>query len=242
MELEEILKNYGLKDKQAKVYLACLQVGSGPVLKIAQTAGLARSTTELVLNALVEKSLVSTYNKKKVKYFTAENPRNIIADLKTKTNLIEESLPKLLALYGQNQNRPAVRFYEGKQGIETILAEILDEAKELLSFGSAEDLFQTIETFPQFVAQRVAKNIPIKLILKDSEKARERKTLGKEHLREVKLISKNYNYHGLIYIWNDKIAMFSLKDQLTAVVTESHELTQVQRSLFMSLWDKLNNY
>ena len=36
MKLEQTLKDYGLKEKQIKVYLACLQLGTGPVVKIAQ--------------------------------------------------------------------------------------------------------------------------------------------------------------------------------------------------------------
>jgi len=42
----------------------------------------------------------------------------------------------------------------------------------------------------------------------------------------------------LIYIWKDKLAMFSFKEELVALVIESKELAQVQRSLFQALWDK----
>src|SRR3989338_11711458 len=138
--LERTLIDYGLRPKQAKVYLATLQVGSGPILKIAQQAGLARSTTEIVLNTLLDKGLVSSFKKKRVKYFSADDPHTIIGTMKEKTTIMERALPKFMAVYGSSKTRPSVRFYEGKAGIKIILEEILNEAKNLMSIGSPDDL------------------------------------------------------------------------------------------------------
>ena len=52
MRLEQTLKDYGLKEKQIKVYLACLQLGTGSVVKIAQKAGMPRSTVYEILESL----------------------------------------------------------------------------------------------------------------------------------------------------------------------------------------------
>lgn len=239
MDLYNILIEYGLREKQARVYLACLEVGSAPILKIARQAGLARSTTELELEALLDRGLVSSFKKKRIRYFSADDPHTIVNSLKDKTELIQRFLPKFMALYGSNKQRPSVRFYEGKSGMKLILNEILSEAKEILCFSSAEDLFGTIEEFSEFVKQRVKAKIPIKVILRNTEKAQERKQLGPSELRQVKLISKDFEYHGLIYIWNEKIAMFSFKGDFVALAIESKELAQVQRSLFSALWQGL---
>lgn len=238
MQLEKALAEYGLKEKEARVYLAALQVGSGSVLRISQKAGLARSTTDITLKSLRNKGLVSAFRKSSGHYYSAEDPHKIVSTLKSKTETIERSLPKLLALYGESMVRPTVRFYEGKRGIALILDEILDEARELLSFGSAEDLFETVESFPVFVDKRVRAKIPIKVILTDSEKARERQGLGPTQLREVRIIGPEYSHHGVFYIWRNKVAMFSLKQEISVVLIESKELTQLQRNLFMALWDK----
>jgi len=239
LDLERTLIDYGLRPKQAKVYLATLQVGSGPILKIAQQAGLARSTTEIVLNTLLDKGLVSSFKKKRVRYFSADDPHTIIGSLKEKTTIMERALPKFMAVYGSSKSRPTVRFYEGKPGMKIILEEILNEAKSLLSFASVEDLFATLENYPDFVKKRVELKIPVRVILRDSPKARERKVLGPQHLREVRLIPEHYDYHGLFYIWNDKIAMFSFGEDLSAILIESQELSQMQRASFNFMWDSL---
>src|SRR3989338_7658914 len=90
-QLERILIEYGLKEKQAQVYLACLEVGSGTVLQIAQRASMPRSTTELELNHLLDKGLVSMYKKKSVKYFSADDPHVLLNTLEEKTELIQRA-------------------------------------------------------------------------------------------------------------------------------------------------------
>jgi len=239
LDLERTLIDYGLRPKQAKVYLATLQLGSGPILKIARQAGLARSTTEIVLASLLEKGLVSYFKKKRVKYFSADDPHTIIGTMKEKTTIMERALPKFMAVYGSSKTRPSVRFYEGKAGIKIILEEILNEAKNLMSIGSPDDLFSTIESFPEFVKKRLELKIPIKVIMKDSAKARERKNLGPQQLREARLTPEQYEYHGTFYIWNDKIAMISLTEELSAIVIESKELAQMQKAAFNFMWDSL---
>src|SRR3989344_6820455 len=241
LDLERTLIDYGLRPKQAKVYLATLEVGSGPILKIASQAGLARSTTEIVLVSLLEKGLVSSFKKKRVRYFSADDPHTIVSSLKEKTTIMERALPKFMAVYGSKKSRPTVRFYEGKKGMKIILDEILNEAERLISFGSPADLFATLEDFPEFVKKRVELKIPVKVIMRDSPKARERKALAPQQLREVRLMSEDYEYHGLFYIWNDKIAMFSFGEDLSAIVIESKELTEMQKAAFNFMWDNLSD-
>jgi len=240
MDLEKTLKNYGLTEKQAKIYLACLELGSAPVQKISQKSALPRSTCYEILEFLKQQSLVSVFSKKKTKYFSAADPKEVISSAKEKVGLLEQALPEFEAVYGQAKNRPTVRFYQGEAGMKTILKEILAEAKELLAFNHAEDLFAVLgDYWSEFVKQRMAKKIPVRVILRDTEKGRERQSLGLKELRDVKLIPASYQFHGVIFIWSKKIAMFSFKKDLVALVIESEELTNVQRALFNNLWENL---
>jgi sugar-specific transcriptional regulator TrmB len=239
MDLEKTLENYGLDEKQAKIYLATLELGSASVQKISQKAGLPRSTCYEVLETLSQKGLISTFLKKKIKYFSAEEPEKIIDLTREKIQGFEKALPQFRALYGEARIRPTARFYQGEQGIKIILDEILKEADELLAFSSAEDLFSALPDFPRFVEKRVKKKIPSRVILRESEKAQERKALGPKELRQVKIIPASYDYHGLIYIWHNKIAMFSFKKDMLAIVIESKELAQVQKAMFELIWNSI---
>ena len=161
MKLDKILINYGLTEKQAQVYLACLELDSAPVQKIALKSALPRTTVYEVLELLKRKSLVSSFLKKKVRYFTAQDPNQLVKIAQNNVDELKEALPNFNAIFGKNRNKPTTRFYEGKQGMKIILEEILDEAKEIMSFVSADDLFSELgDDFYRFVERRFKKKIP----------------------------------------------------------------------------------
>jgi HTH-type transcriptional regulator, sugar sensing transcriptional regulator len=239
MKLDKILINYGLTEKQAKIYLACLELDSAPVQKIALKSALPRTTVYEVLELLKRKSLVSYFLKKKVKYFTAQDPNKLIKIAQNNVDDLKESLPQFNAMFGQSRNKPTTRFYEGKQGMKIILEEILDEAKEIMSFVSADDLFSELgDDFYKFVEKRFKKKIPVKVLFsQDTPKARERQKLGPSQLRQVKILSGEFEHQGQVLVWGNKIAMFSFTNDYVAVVIESKNLAQVQRAMFNYLWD-----
>ena len=241
MKLENILQNYGLSRKEAIVYLACLELGSASVQKIARKAGLPRSTVYEVLDDLNNQNFVNSFRRKHIKYYSAEDPAQVIKLAQVKVDAMSEVLPQLNAMYGQAKQRPTVRFYQGKNGMKMILEELLDEADEMLSFSSAEDLFRELgDYFDKFVERRVKKKIPARVILNESKKAQERKRLGPQHLRQVKILPDTHLHQGQIFIWKNKIAMFSFTNDFTAIVIESKELYKVQKAMFEQLWELAN--
>jgi len=244
MVLEKVLKEYGLKEKHARVYIACLELGSGSVLKIAKKAALPRSTTEVILNALQDKGFVSSFRKRKAKYFSTEDPKKIIAGAKAKAELLERALPEFRELYARSNVIPTVRFYQGREGMrkvfDEIRAEAHTEAKELLAFSSVDDIFALLgKDFYDFVRERVRLKLPSRVILRESEKAWERVRLAPQELRQVRLVSIAYEHHGLIYIWGNKVAMMALKHEWSVLIIESEELAKSQKMFFEALWDAL---
>lgn len=240
MKLNLILQKFGLTAKEASLYLAALELGSASVQKIAGKAGVVRSTGYEVLEVLRGKGLVTTFLKKRVRYYSAEDPNQVRQLAESRLDTLKDALPELNALAGKTRHRPSVRFYEGTEGMRTILKEILAEASELSAFGAAEDLFKEFSDFRTFfVKERVQRKIPIRVIHRDSPTARERQRLGPSELREVRIIPNTYPYHGIIYIWKNKIAMFSFQNNYVAIVTESRELADMQRALFNNLWELL---
>lgn len=241
MSLEETLKEYGLKEKHAQVFLACLELGSGSILNISQKAALPRSTTEVILNALQERGFVSSFKKKNARYFSTEDPKKIISNAKAKAELLEKALPDFRELYARSNIIPTVRFYHGKEGMRVVFGEILeDKPKELLAFSSVDDLFDLLgKEFTKFVEKRAGLGIRSRVILRESEKAWERVRSGEKQLRQVRLISPDYEHHGLVYVWGNKIAMISLKHEWSVLIIESEELAKSQKMLFEALWDSL---
>lgn len=240
MNLEKALETYGLTEKQAKIYLACLELGSSSVPKIAQKSGISRSTCYEILDILGRHGFVSKFQRKKIINYSAESPRLLIKLAQSKASILEEALPQFDAIYGEARVRPTVRFYEGKEGMKLILEEILEKAKELLAFSSADDLFKTLETeYPEFVKRRIKLKIPAKVVLRQSPKALERARLGPRELREVRFIINPSEYHGTQFIWGRKVAMFAYTPDIVALVIESEALSVMQKTMFEIIWNSL---
>ncbi|OGL60467.1 hypothetical protein A3H10_00020 [Candidatus Uhrbacteria bacterium RIFCSPLOWO2_12_FULL_46_10] len=242
MHIEKTLETFGLTEKETKIYLACLELGPSSVQRISRKAGLPRSTCYEVLENLQRQGLAATFRRKTVKYFSVEEPERVVELAREHVALLERALPELRARYGEARHRPTVRFYQGREGMKLILEEVLSEADEFLSFSSSEDLFAILgDDFQRFVERRVKKRIPARVILRESVVAAERQRLGPQELREVRTIPASYEYHGLVFIWGRKIAMFSFKKDLVAIVVESDELAQVERAMFEFIWQSLRS-
>lgn len=239
MNLSKILQSYGLTEKQAKVYLACLELGTGSAQKIAEKALLPRTTVYEVLEHLVQHGFISTFLKKHIKHYSAEDPQQVIRLAESKVNTLKDALPEMNAIVGKSRKRPTVRFYQGKEQMKMVLEEMLAEADELLSFAAPEDLFRELgDWYLDFVKRRIKQRVSVRLIATDSVRARERQKIGIGELRTVKIVPNIFPYHSNKWIWKNKIGMFSFTGDLVAVVIESKELADMERAMFEHLWSR----
>lgn len=114
------LKNIGLSDNEAKVYLAMLELGPAPVLEIAAKASINRPTAYFQIESLKKMGLVSSQNKGAKQLFLAESPDQLEFIINRETKLIEQKktelskvLPELKTLYNLAEDKPLVRFLKG---------------------------------------------------------------------------------------------------------------------------------
>ena len=64
------LKQLGLLEKEAKVYLASLELGEATVLELAKKSALNRTTVYVEIEKLGQRGLVSSIEKGKKRYFS----------------------------------------------------------------------------------------------------------------------------------------------------------------------------
>ena len=58
MKAEEALKEFGLNDREVKVYLALLKIGTSSVHSIAEKTGIIRTTVYDIIKSLIEKFII----------------------------------------------------------------------------------------------------------------------------------------------------------------------------------------
>lgn len=151
-----ILEKLGLSEKEAKVYLAALELTQDTVQNIAKKAGVNRPTTYFILKKLMQLGLISTLEKGKKTLFIAENPKELenllderVRDIERGRKELKENMNQLLAIYNAKQDKPIVKYFEGADGLEAMDRyghNLMKKGSEMLSLGAVDKLEQY---FPQ---------------------------------------------------------------------------------------------
>ncbi len=168
--LEQELKNLGLVEKEAVVYLAALELGSSTIQEIAGKSQISRSTTYEVIESLVKKGLMSSLTKGKKKYFSAEDPERLLSFIDAKEKEFEKRkkelkavLPELKEVSSLSRQRPRIKFYEGKQGIRRIQEDILrtKNLRTIEEFVPLDDAYQLFPAHPRDHRHGMGKKIEV---------------------------------------------------------------------------------
>jgi HTH-type transcriptional regulator, sugar sensing transcriptional regulator len=238
-ELIPILTNIGLTEKESKVYLSTLEIGSSVVSEIAKKAKINRVTTYDILQKLKEKGLVSNFTKARIKYFTATEPEIIASNFEQKTKALNTAVPHLKRLQGETSH-PRIQYFEGLDGIKTIYQDTLTSKTEILNFSNSEKIRKYWPEYDkEYVTIRAKKNIHLKGIVTEDEAGKKVKEEDKMYNREIRLINKKqYLFTNETNIYDNKVSIISFSEQeLIGMIIESPEIADSQRAIFQMCWD-----
>ncbi len=236
-ELIDILLHLGLSEKEACVYLACIEVGTTPVSEISKAAKINRVTTYDILEKLKVRGLVSYFTKKKTKYFTATKPEILLEEYEKRTNDLRTSLPKFKRLTGEISH-PRVRYFEGLEGIKAIYADTLSSKTEILNFSNSLEIRESWPTYDkEYVEKRAKKAIFLRGICPKDKEGEIVHREDKKYHREMRFMPSNkFDFTNEINIYDDKVSIISFKDELIGMIIESHEVANSQRAIFNMCW------
>ncbi len=234
MDLNSVLENIGLSEKESKIYLALLEMKESLPSTIAKKAGVKRPTTYLILEQLLQKGLLSQIKKGGYFYFQPVNPHSILEDQYKKYNDLEKALPELLSMHALYSVKPQVSFFEGKEGIIRIMEDTLKTSTELLCWADVNLANNTLlkDYYPGYIKTKVARGIWLRGIFSYDKYALKLKENGQKELREVYLIPKEkFPFKNEINIYDNKVAIVSHEDQI-GVIIENKNIADTQRSIF----------
>jgi HTH-type transcriptional regulator, sugar sensing transcriptional regulator len=246
MFLEEPLQKIGLSEKEAKIYLAALELGEDTVSNIAKKAEIKRPTAYVILEELVAKGYVSEKPKHKGSTYIAESPENLKSILKEKEKAFGEALPFLRAMYNVEKGKPQVRVYEGIEGMKQIYTQTVWKSKtEILFFSSIRKIYETIpglldtwvdDMTKGGVYQHETKEFinPDPVDIDYSLRA-----MKANPNQQVRVIPKDFPYKFIgtdNAIFEDKIMMVSFEEKLFTTVIQSKAIVETMKTLFNLAW------
>lgn len=244
------LKRLGLKDKEAAVYLACLELGHSPVQVIARKAKVVRATTYVILEALLSMGLVAKYKEGKKTLFSAEPPRLLLRLLekqeetvKEKQRELEAILPDLQMITKTDGAKPSARYFEGVEGLRAIRREMVmysQPGDTWYNFTPIDHLDAVLgQEEESFYTQRISKRIKAKTIY-TTKSPTLRKKLGTHHkdaLSERRYVSfEVFPSPSGLTVFRDRIAMGSFTGKIGGVIIESSQMADMVRRLFELAW------
>lgn len=232
---DKVLKDLGLTEIEAKVYLATLGLGQDTVLHIAKKAGVKRPTCYVTLANLFDRGLVTKIEKKTTTYFAAESPKIILNKYKEKIANFEDLMPFLEAKFNKGP-KPKIRYYEGKEEVLNVYSKIIHPSKEMYFFGT--DIGKLMQTFPTLIEdyEKTAyqgKKIYMEIISNDKNAQAYVKKYGKK--RPVKIMPADLPVYADIAITENRIFIVSL-DNLFSVLIESEDLAKTFKNFFLLGW------
>ncbi len=249
----EKLKNLGLNDKEARVYLAALELGEASVQEIAQKSGVKRVTAHVAIEKLKIEGLLYEEKKGKRRRIIAEMPEKLIEILLNKKNKIEvqmaefrKLLPELDSIYNYSEIKPKIRFFSDLDGLKQIYQDTLAVGEEILAFTAYHKADKKLAEWLDkvYIPARIKKNIKARVIAPSSEFARGHIELDKKQKRETLLVPRNkFPFSIEVNIYGPKVAIISFtQKELMGVVITSQEVSNTFKLIFKLAWQAALEY
>lgn len=245
----ETLKEAGLTDGEARVYVACLETGLSTVGNIVDKSGVTKSIIYQILEKLIDKGLISYVIKGKTKHFQAAPASNILeylrsqrAELREVENKVQELIPQI-ELRRSAVEKSSVTVYEGFSGIMTVYMkrfEKLKEGEEYLNLGLPAEQPKHHHAFWQKDhTERVKRKIKAKLLYNPAvsdEVLKNRNTFKGCDARRMPLDVETPSW---ILLYKD-VVVIAIPQSVhpIAIEIENEEVSKSFKHYFAWLWNK----
>jgi HTH-type transcriptional regulator, sugar sensing transcriptional regulator len=242
-QLISLIKELGLSDFEARVYLATLTLGPTTILKISRTSGIKRATVYTVIEDLIRKGYISIEPRGFKRLFVAENPRNLEKGLEDRRERFREALPDLDALYNQREGGSIIRIYEGKEAIRGIYKELPSELKYGDPYLVIANVKKWNEADPEhsikWRERRSKLGLACRLIVEDNEEGRKFAEFAANYSEKVKLLPSGRHLDTSLVITPKKAIVHQYLGPVSVVVNESAASLQMYKEMFELIWESL---
>ena len=250
MTPRDFLTQFGLSERQIKIYLDLAANPESTVVAVNKNIKLPRSTIYLELQRLIQRGLVISKVVGKTTYFKITDPKALKLSFEDEESRLQELTSNLDAfnktikgLQGMKEKPMSVNIYKGQPGIKQLLWNIITSDAELV-FGFSPGQLENItdrdfsekwrtEFRLRHKHNKIIFNKPKKLIWSNVP------GFLKENV-EVKTLDENkIKFDRMILIYNDVITICSLKTDSDQYGVEIRDrlLFQSYKQMFDFIWD-----
>lgn len=248
----ELIKNLGLDENEARIYLALLELGPSLVTEISKKAGINRTTSydvleRLCINGLATRSSGQGARKK----YSVLSPHHLITfldnnqkKLSRRKDKAKKILPRLEMLY-KLTDKPTVKFFEGLEGIKSIHLESLQSKEEILTCMDIDewDVPDLITWVKEYNKERARKKVYERILFLPTPVTKKYMAHYPATLKytQYRWLPKDYNFPifgGEINIFENKVMIAILKrPHRMGILITSEVLANILKAMFKMAWE-----
>lgn len=250
-DLAKELEQIGLSENEAKVYLAGLELGPSTAQMIAAKATVSRPTTYIMIESLIKRGLMSSFQKGKRRVFAVENPdvlgkfidEEILNAQKRKKHF--SSLIAELSKQAEYSNQsPKVRIFEDLAGLVQLqehLLEIASKTKEIRTMVAVDDArsFVGLKSMEPLWKRIAEKQIHVRSIYTTSGPSQKHDDSNWQNRR---LPIERFPFHGELTIYGTYAIGISYNGKISAIQIEDSALISLLATMFDLAWKEAENY
>jgi len=237
----------GLTEKQAKAYLALLELWLEKSSVIANKAEIKRTTIYQILDELFFMWIISYTTKWKIKYYKALNPQKLVSLMQSKKEKAINLVPKLENLLNlSSYNKPKISFFSWVEGVKNIYEDTLMNNKNKKIYQiinvNAVGKFIWKDFLKKYIEKRVNLGITayaIHPIVWDIQNNIYWKN-SNELKRIVRYADPKIFGSSIIMIYNNKVAVVSNTKENSWFLIESLDFVKSQKAFFDFIWEDSN--
>jgi hypothetical protein len=240
------LVDAGLDPKEARFYLAVLDMQRCTVAEAAERAEVSRTNAYDITKRLVHRRLVSITEigptgkpaGRGRAVLTADDPGHLLEELAERKSLLDGLVPKLRAMRGKGGNQPRVRYLEGARGIRSALFETLEWSSPLRGILSMKDLWSVPGhvAMDEYIQGRRDRQLWLHVVRSPERDFVHGWPSSAADYRESRYAPPEYLFTMTMIIGEHEVAVMSSRRENFAMMIESAEYAQMQTNLFEVLW------
>ncbi len=242
-QIVDYLKELGLSPSEAAIYQAALASGPSTVVNIAKTAGVKRTTVYSVIEDLMKSGLMTIEMNGFKKLYSPASPDKLENILERRREMLHKMLPELSAMYNLKGGESFIKYYAGLPAIKALYNSLIAEMRPGDPYDVISDSVKWFaldkKFFDDFVRRRASMNIPSRLLLQDSEVAREEKKFERQFGKSVKILPENSGLEVNLIVTPYKAVVHQLVEPVMAIVIETKSVIHLHQKMFDLIWNSI---
>ncbi len=244
----QALENIGLSEKEAEVYETLLRIGPSAIPAILDAVPYKRGDLYNILTSLEEWDLLDIKEETGKKLYIAKHPNKLedlvneqAKEIQRQKNTLGEVLGDLKSMYNLSYNKPGVRFFEGKKGMEEAYNKILDIRETIYSIEDKGDMVEFFGKYVStYVSTRIKRKIWNKSICPDTNTINDPDPT--RYIDSRQLPVKDFPFSMDIKIAGNTVQFATLKEDQAVAFHVTHPIIAENfKVMFNYMWEQASN-